>query len=168
MDEQELQKINDIISGLPPIIQEKVTGEDWKLKVADIIKKNDLMLDIAGELETEVFLIMIGLDTQENLEKNLAAARIPQDKISTIVQDLDERIFEPIKQELIEETNKPKVLEVETRDDLLRQIEDPVEVPMVQTTARVETQTKAVEPPTPVEAPRPTKTSSDPYREPIE
>ena len=173
------EKIVEIFSNLPEIIQSKISDEEWKLVIKDIIKENNLLLDVGSDLETEVFLIMLGVETQANLESNLSRIGIPKETIGKIELALDQRIFAPIKRALEEEMNNPQpqkpVAPEETRDDILKQIEDPEEIalpkitprPMVAPTPSV-APTESTEPVAPVAPTVSSAPKTDPYREPIE
>lgn len=99
--------IEEQLAALPQTIKTLILGDEWKQWVGNIVKKNTLNLDQASSLEAEIFTFLIGLvgifDLRKSIEKELA---IPVSKVNDIMIDINDMIVEPLKQKLIEGTEK--------------------------------------------------------------
>lgn len=112
------------IESLPDEIKKLVLGDEWKQWVGNIVKKNTLNLDQASSLEAEIFTFLIGLvgvfDLRKNIEKELA---IPVSKVNDIMIDINNMIIDPLKQKLIEGTEKEDEYVTPTTTPLVKHIE---------------------------------------------
>ncbi len=121
---------------LPLAIQELISDGEWKKWVGEIAKRNGLMIDQAGELETEIFILMIGMQSTSDLENNLHnSAGIPKEKIPQLLSDVNTEIIQRLKSKLMAEVGpEEKVISApettvgpEHRDAILAEIEKPTE-----------------------------------------
>lgn len=176
-------KIIARFSELPKVVQDLITDSGWQFKIRDLIKKYGIRIDQGGTIEHEIFLVMLGFDDAENFISNVAKETGLDRKIVTsLAQDVESLIFNPIKQALIEQTDAAVKYDavdapqsdIESRDDILKQIEDPSEIPVASVmptpkTAPINAPTPSVSQTTPAPStPTPSTPKIDPYREPIE
>ena len=118
---------------LPPIIQKVITKSNWLEKVRLITEKNGLLLDQGTIVENIVFSIMLGLLDPRMIQTYIVEdAGVEKQKAEAIIFDLEVQIFSTIKKELVDafeqlelsqEEQKEKEPE-ESREDILKQIED--------------------------------------------
>lgn len=103
MEEDNIQKtINEIFNGLPPKIQDTITNSGWEQKIRTISKRYDLVIGDAGTLETQTFLVMLGLKSPKDYKKNLVEnLDVDSEKIDSILREVDEKIFLDIKSTLV-------------------------------------------------------------------
>ncbi len=104
--EQEIQQdIEKAISELPTPIQELIAKDEWKPWVANVVKRNNLNLDQGTVLETEIFMLMIGVSTMAEMRSHLKdEARLPESVLTAVISDVNELILDPLKQQLIDKT----------------------------------------------------------------
>jgi len=99
MDEAQILK--DKYDKLPEDIKKSIMSVDLSSKLQDVIKRNKLLINQAGELETEVSLVLFGIvrlsNFLDNLMKNL---QLPREKALVIAHDVDELIFKNIRESL--------------------------------------------------------------------
>jgi len=150
MDEETQKIIDEQLKRLPKDVKEAIISVDYKAKLQEIVKRQKLLIDQAGKLETETSLIMIGLepltDYINNLQKELNVSALRAKEISL---DVSENIFKPIRDSLQmmngalenpEEVNSPNYIpdtketatkftntneENLNRDQILNEIENP-------------------------------------------
>ena len=92
----------EIIKGqlalLPPNVVGAILATDYPVKLQEITKRQRLLIDQAGKLETETTLVMIGLEPLSNFIQNLQRElEIPEARAKEIAQDVNESIFKPIR-----------------------------------------------------------------------
>lgn len=137
---------------LPEHVRNMVMEGNWRTAVYKIGQKYNLHIDELGELEHEIFLVMIGLESSSNLVSNmLTNVTQKRDVVSNIIKEVNETVFEPLR-DFIRQTDReiaaiesgaaarasapitpttPTPLNapyeedaVPSRDDLLREIEE--------------------------------------------
>jgi hypothetical protein len=115
---------------LPVELQKAIASSDLPNKLEDISRRNKLMIDQAGNLETETLIILLGLeplkDYEDNLVKNVGLNR---SLAITVAHDVDELIFKNIRETLktinfeegtpLPSTNEP------SKEQILSEIENP-------------------------------------------
>ncbi|MFH0755315.1 MAG: hypothetical protein V1910_01450 [bacterium] len=95
---QDLKKQYDV---LPKQIQEAISDIDLPAKLQEIVRKNKLMIDQAGKLETETVLVLFGLEPLENYIKNLVKnVGLTNIQASLVAHDINEAIFKNIRESL--------------------------------------------------------------------
>lgn len=93
--------LTEKLARLPEDIKKSISSVDLPVKLAEIVKRNGLMIDQAGALETETSLVMIGIAPLKNYVDNLARElQIPREKAVIIAHDVDELIFKNIRASL--------------------------------------------------------------------
>jgi hypothetical protein len=118
------QNINNKFKDLPTKIQRAITHSGWEQKIRNIAKKYDLVIGEAGVLETETFLIMLGLESPENYRANIKnGLNIDDEKANAIIKKVDEEIFKEIKSDLIE-LNENEKKDIDTAQKNKEVVED--------------------------------------------
>ena len=82
---------------LPPIVGEAIHSVDWSSALITIGKKFGLHIDDMEELQTVVLKSLVGLITPTDLERELiSATAFSPANTQKLIQELNERVFEPI------------------------------------------------------------------------
>jgi len=184
------EEITKAYESLAPIVRDVIDNSNWEDQLTVILKKNNLRIDQVSVIENNTVLVMLGLMSVGDFVLSLKedADISNQDTIDSIIGDIETAIFAKIREALIQSTTtaadtagKPGPVTTpqpvatpraeESREDILKQIEDPIESAIIAPTPKPVVE-KAIEAPTTAVAPTipvlpPTK-STDPYREPIE
>jgi hypothetical protein len=135
------QMIREYELNMPPEIMNLIKSFDWKKEVRMIVNQNQLMLDIAADLEESVYLLILGIvDIEEVFERLVEVHELPQDKVQKILTEVEKQIFDPMHHKLTElekedTTNIPMNSTVSkevdmniSRDQILNEIEKDIEV----------------------------------------
>lgn len=97
MDEKTKKLIEERIKLLPQDIQAVVLEGSWLGALEDIRKKHGLRVDQAGELQTETFLVLLGLTKPANYVHEIQSRlNLVGNKAEEIAQDAELSIFRPI------------------------------------------------------------------------
>lgn len=127
MDEELKKSLAKRYKELPPILQEAISSADLPHTIQSIALKNTLHIDQAGALETEITLVLMGLENYStftsNLQKELGISTEIALKIAT---EVNEAIFKKVKSYLVGATPIEEKLDegtplVEVRVDSLAQ-----------------------------------------------
>ncbi len=133
--------ITQRFSELPQVIKTLITDSGWQFKIRDLVKKFNIRIDQGGTIEHEIFLVMMGFDDAKNFIQNVMnETGLDQKTTEALAAEVGTLIFDPIREALIAETNSeknvpgggssgPVVQPIESREDLLKEIEDPVAIP---------------------------------------
>jgi hypothetical protein len=187
------QQIKEAYESLPQIVKDAIRDSHWAEEVGRIGKKYNLRIDQTAVIEDQVTLIMLGFVSVNDFIKTMPddVGVSNKDIQKGIIEDLEKNIFAKIRQALVEKTETLSSSEniatadnqnsqsmvttpaqtsiVESRDEILSQIENPIktETQVVKTASPIPT------PPAPViTAPitptQPKIVKIDPYREPLE
>lgn len=132
----ENKKINSMIrehfSRLPEKLQDAITNVDVISKLRAITQENRLHLDQGQLLENETYMVMLGLDSADNLTNNIKKElEITQELAQRIARQVGDDIFLSIRKLLKESTKKDAVKE---------QSEEEQGTPTVPTERKQETQ----------------------------
>ena len=85
---------------LPPVIREYLAQEKYTPVARNLMTKYTLRIDQGGVLEREIMLLLMGVETPDEFTKALAEeARLGQEAIAGIVQDINAQIFVPLREE---------------------------------------------------------------------
>jgi len=113
------QKILDRFNQLPREIQIAIVKSNWEQKIRNIAQKNNLQIGDAEIVESETFLVMLGVEHPENYTKQLIKEiGLDKQKAEKITTEVNKEIFDTIRQKLIE------LNEQEELEDLEEQIGD--------------------------------------------
>ncbi len=185
------EEITKAYEALPVIVQDVIDNSNWEDQLSIILKKNNLRIDQISVVENNTIFVMFVLMSVEDFITSLKedAGINNKDTVDAIMVDIEKTIFAKIREALIKSTAETKDSHVqisskspgiESREDLLKEIEDPVAIPDIRpstvkavvptsvipdgsTTANVAAPVASVP-----ETPRPMAPKIDPYREPIE
>ena len=124
-------QLKEYIFNLPSELKQAIFSVDYPKQLQEIVKRNKLLIDQAGQLEAETTLVMAGIeplkDYIDNLVKNVGLNR----NLATVVaHDVDELIFKNIRDALRkmgeEEEVETKVSPKEpSKEEVLSGIENP-------------------------------------------
>ncbi|MGB8815887.1 MAG: hypothetical protein WCC74_01415 [Minisyncoccia bacterium] len=135
MNDTQLQNaIDEQMKTLPQDVKDAVFSVDYSTALDQVTKKNKLLIDQAGKLETETTLVMVGLESLADYKKNLMTNMEVDERVAnTIAMDVDDLIFKKIReslQKMNEETGEENLLEEPemTRATILEGIENPSEI----------------------------------------
>jgi hypothetical protein len=144
MDEETKKIIADQMEILPEDVKKAILSVDYSAKLQEVVKRNHLLIDQAGALETETTLTLLGLeplsDYIENISRELT---LPREKAVIVAHDVDELIFKNIRESLQVMNNEALAEEEEIaereknsiptvtldRDNVMSGIEDPKNIP---------------------------------------
>lgn len=92
--------IQERFKKLPAPIQEKITSPDTQRLVQDIGKRYGMHIDEMGTLENELILVLLGLEMPQAFSLNIRkVSRLDEKQANQITQELNEKIFEPLREE---------------------------------------------------------------------
>jgi len=135
MDDKEIQDtIARQIGKLPLDVKDAVFSVDYSATLDQITKKNRLLIDQAGKLETETTLVMVGLEPLADYKKNiLKNLEVDEKTADTIIIDVNDLIFKKIRislQKMNKEMGEEEFLEESNikRESILSGIENPNEI----------------------------------------
>lgn len=140
MDEETKKIISDQLKVLPEEIKLAISSVDFKVQLQEVVKRNHLLIDQAGALETETTLTLLGLeplaDYVENISRELS---LPREKALIVAHDVDELIFKNIRESLQkindeslaeeEEIQEREQSEILNRESVMSGIENPKDIP---------------------------------------
>lgn len=145
MDNEETKKIiADQMAILPEDVKKAITSVDYTAQLQEIVKRNHLLIDQAGALETETTLTLLGLENLKDYVENISRElTLPREKAIIVAHDVDELIFKNVRESL-QKINDAALAEEEeiesraqenTQDELLKReyvmsgIENPKNIP---------------------------------------
>lgn len=99
MTNESLKKtISDHMKTLPRDVQDAINASSWERKVLTIGRRHGLHVDQLEILQTELSLAVLGLaDREEFVQETMREARIDRQSMEKIVKDINEEIFEKIR-----------------------------------------------------------------------
>jgi len=126
--------VRERFESLPETIKEGIRTSDWENKIRKISEKHKLLLDEALVLEKNTFLFMLALIDLNQLKQSIKSElSLNTNQVSEIIAELENEVLHPIKQHIIDFMNKEDE-ETLDRDSLLKEIEDPEEIELPETT----------------------------------
>jgi hypothetical protein len=134
MDIETQNLITKQLDILPQEIKEAIFSVDYPKQLQEVVKRNIILIDQAGKLETETTLVMLGLEPLNDYIINLSRElEISAEKATAIAQDVDELIFKNIRESLrkINDESSEEIPEEkelvngQSREDILGGIENP-------------------------------------------
>ena len=106
MDEELQNKLKQQYESLPLEIQRAITDANLPLKLQEVVKNNRLMIDQAGKLEMETYLVILGFQPLNNYVNNLIKnVGLSSTQASAVAHDVNESLFKNIRESL-EQINK--------------------------------------------------------------
>lgn len=95
------ESIKQVMQTLPPIIRDYLTQGKYTAVAKDMMAKYSLRIDQGGVLEREIMLLLMGIENPDEFSKSLAEeAKLEQKTINGIVQDINEQIFVPLREQM--------------------------------------------------------------------
>lgn len=114
LSEQNQKLLEEQFSSLPVEIQETILESNWKEVIRRITEKYALHIDQGGALETIVFLTMLGLEEPANFTSTLKEeVRITESLALAITKEVEEGVFQKIRQDVMRKQNEPTSSETE-------------------------------------------------------
>ncbi len=94
--------IEQKLKALPEDIRRSVASPEVPRKIAEIARKHNIHLDSIADIETEVMLIMLGLQDSKDFMRNLSSnAGLSKEMTEAVALEINEQIFQPIRNSLI-------------------------------------------------------------------
>ena len=101
MDPEIQKTIQEKTKALPQAVKDAIKSVDIESAFAEIIKTNNLRLDQAGVLETEILLTILGMEPTTAFIKNIKSrVHVDEDTATKIASDVNEKIFKAIRMEM--------------------------------------------------------------------
>lgn len=95
-------KLYDLFRKLPADVAEAYTSVDYAKTITEIAQKYHLHVDQEGVLDGETYRLMLGLThPNEFVEKIKNAVNVPPETAKQIAEDINARIFRPIRLSLM-------------------------------------------------------------------
>lgn len=129
IQKDELQiKIDEARSKLPEETRQAIDAVDWKLKIIELRESKGYSYTQLDDLEIETELLLCGLLRPEDypieLEKRMG---LPKPEVTQLVNLMNEKIFQKVRQELIKRVAEREKNEKEnTQKDVVAQKVEPV------------------------------------------
>jgi hypothetical protein len=179
MNEQKIQpEIMERFKELPEVVQNIILESGWEKTTRRIVEENNLRIDQGGAIENEVMLTMFGFEKPENFRANITKqANLKPEQVDKIVSDINENVFQLIKDKLILETTEEKDDFEEIQQKITQQSTEPVqesreeilsEIEKVDAKPENDIISNNLKSPTITTPDSPKTIPSDPYREPVE
>ena len=116
-----------------------IDGVDWKTTILSMRTEKGYSYTQLEDLETETELLLCGLINPEDYPKELEKRMgIPRAQVDELVNEMNEKVFKKIREELIKNIERKKISEdkqtgepknsenhLESREELLEKIENP-------------------------------------------
>ncbi|HCR52670.1 TPA: hypothetical protein DIV48_03460 [Candidatus Kaiserbacteria bacterium] len=94
---------------LPPPIRSYLAQGRYTSVAKNLMMKHRLRIDQAGILEREIMLLLMGIENPDEFTQSLAEeAKLDEQTINGIVQDVNEQIFIPLREEMRRGEQKPQ------------------------------------------------------------
>lgn len=107
-------RIQERLSLLPQPVRDAITSMNVQQLLKTLASEKKLHVDQWEILENEVYLALLGFEPAENLENNLKKEVGVDDEMAhELVGAINEKIFEPIREELERELGHPQAKEEE-------------------------------------------------------
>lgn len=96
-------QLHEILKGLPPDVNEAIGSVDYIDTLMGMEKKYRLHIDQADALGNEIYKLMLGLiPPQEFIGQIETNARIPRETAKLIAAEVNEKIFRPVRESLMQ------------------------------------------------------------------
>jgi len=96
------EELYEMFRKLPPDVRDAYNSIEYEKVLEDIAKKHALHLDQADALGNETFQLMLGMThPTEFIGKIASRANIPQAAAKEIAEEVNERVFKPIRGSLM-------------------------------------------------------------------
>ncbi len=96
---------------LPKKVQEAISLSDWKENLYTILKKYNIAIDKIGEVEELTTKTILGSIHNDQYENNIKTiTNLPQDKLSEIIPEINEKVFKNIKTAMMNSVEKEDII----------------------------------------------------------
>ena len=103
------EEIQTRFLALPPALQDAITSADVDSSLRELSVTHKLHLDQGQKLENEVMLALLGIQGLDKLEENIKnEVGVPSETATALANDIAEKIFLPIREELQRELPQPE------------------------------------------------------------
>ncbi|MFA6586124.1 MAG: hypothetical protein WCS86_03110 [Candidatus Paceibacterota bacterium] len=136
-------KIDKARGNLSEESRQAIDAIDWKTAILGMRAEKGYSFTQLEDLEIETELLLCGLINPEDYPKELEKRMVlPRAKVDELINEMNEKVFSKIREELIKITEKKKPiennqpiisnnlekqpLELESREELLKKIENPI------------------------------------------
>ncbi len=101
-EEKTLQQMTrEFEVNMPQEILDVINAFDWKKELREIVRENNLMLDIGSDLEQSVYLMILGaVKVDAVYERLVETHEIPEDKAQKVLYEIESRIFNQLSERL--------------------------------------------------------------------
>lgn len=132
--DNETEIIKEYVQILPQGMKDYLAKNTWPQRLSLIAQINKMSNEQASALNSEVFLILIGMEKYSDLKNNIQqnVAGIGAEAIKTTADEIEKKIFSEIKPMLVEIDEAYNELEEEggddenlSKDNVLNEIENP-------------------------------------------
>jgi hypothetical protein len=111
-------KIEKAKAQLPEDTLNAINAIDWKAVILGMRDKKGYSFEQLGDLELETELLLCGLLSPENYPKELESRmKLSKVQVNELVQEMNEKVFAKIKEELIKNTERKKIFARNEKND---------------------------------------------------
>ncbi|MFA6340881.1 MAG: hypothetical protein WCX27_01400 [Candidatus Paceibacterota bacterium] len=144
MNEETKKIIAEQMEAIPKELKDAIFSPDYPIRLQEIVKNNKLMIDQAGNLETETTLVMLGLEPLEDYIDNLINnVGLSRNLAFVVAHDVNETIFKNIRESLKKISEQRK--EADTQEKAVSQPEVVLSAPQVAETIQTIKPTENIE-----------------------
>ena len=122
--------------------RQAIDAINWKNVIVGMRAEKGYSFTQLEDLELETELLLCGLLNPEDYPKELEKRmQIPKPKIDELVNEMNEKVFSKIREELVKNIERKKTpkekgveeqpLEIESREEMLKHIENPEKIPSI-------------------------------------
>ena len=109
MEENIAKKIQQRLTEISPDVRKAIESVDFDSHIQEVGKKHQLHVDQVGALEDEVLMVMLGFTPLESFGDHVAAQlKVSPQAAQSIVQDVNQNVFLPVRESLKSFTAKKK------------------------------------------------------------
>jgi len=151
-DREETEKLDERFNNLSKETKDAIEKSDYQTKIYEIGQKHNLTVYQMGILGESTISVMLGITLPNKFEESLKELQLPTEKITEIVNDVNDQILKKIREELVKNINRGKIsekeiekqpLEIESREEMLKKIENPESIkPITNYELRIEKKDK--------------------------
>lgn len=103
-DREYKDQMKERFNALPKVVQEAITSASVEKHLRDLATMHKLHLDQWEALESQVIRTLLGIESSEELEKNIKnEVGVPEETAHALAEDIAQNVFEPIRVELEKE-----------------------------------------------------------------
>ena len=117
------EQVQERFKSLPPVVQRAITSADVEKRMRSLAERQKLHIDQWELLENEVMLTLLNIEPMSALDTNIEKeVGVPHEQAISLVADINELIFKPIREELERSLGHPQAKDEELSDvEKLRQ-----------------------------------------------